>query len=175
MYRPVRLSEFIKVHTEHEVRLRSLAYALVPNWADAEEVLQQTNLILWQKFEQFEPGSNFIAWSATILRLTAKDFLARQRRAKVIFSDQFYDLVAQDTTLATEELAERERALHDCITKLKERQQKILELRYFKSQPVTAVADAIGSTSKAVYHALEHIHHSLLQCVNKKLRAEGSV
>jgi RNA polymerase sigma-70 factor (ECF subfamily) len=174
MHRSVEFSEFIRVHTVHEVRLRSLAFSLVPNWADAEEVLQEANLIIWQKFDQFQPGTNFIAWSSQILRLTAKDFRARQLRAKVLFTDQFYDMVAEDMTLASEELAERERILHECIRKLKERQQNILQLRYFQSKTVSGVAEAIGSTAKAVYHALEHIHRSLLQCVNAKLQETNS-
>jgi RNA polymerase sigma-70 factor (ECF subfamily) len=174
MPRSVALSEFIRIHTAHEIRLRSLAFSLVPNWADADELLQETNIILWQKFDQFEPGTNFMAWSSQILRFTAKNFVARQRRSKIVFTDQFYDLVTHETNLASDELAEREHILHECISQLKERQQKILQLRYFESQSVSTIAEAIGSTSKAIYHTLDHIHQALLQCVNIKLREANS-
>ena len=170
----VRLSEFVRLHTSHEVRLRGLAYSLVPNWADAEEILQQSNLILWTKFDTFRLGTNYLAWASRVVRLTAKDFLGRQRRAKVQFSDMFYDVVADDTVDAAEELAERERLLHRCIQKLSERQRTILQLRYYSAQPVADVGRAVGITSKAVYHALEHIHKALLECVGRHLREPGA-
>src|SRR5436305_4332704 len=167
---PLRLAEFVKLHTRHDIRLRALAFALVPNWSDAEEVLQQANLVLWQKFDQFRPGSNFFAWAAQVVRLTARDFLGRQKRAKVHFSDQFYDLIAEETAEAAEELAERERLLRDCVARLKERQRAVVRLRYHDGKAVAEVAVALGTTAKAVYHALEHIHRSLLDCVTRGMR-----
>jgi RNA polymerase sigma-70 factor (ECF subfamily) len=173
MAEQIHLSEFVKLHTQHEIRLRGLAFSFVPNWADAEEVLQQANLVLWQKFGTFRRGSDFFAWAAQIVVLTAKDFLARQRRAKVKFSDTFYDLVAEETAEAAEELAERERVLRDCVGKLKERQRTVVQLRYHDAKPVAEIASKIGSTAKAVYHALEHIHKALLDCVQRGLAAGG--
>jgi RNA polymerase sigma-70 factor (ECF subfamily) len=169
MSETLRLAEFVNLHTRHDIRLRALAFSLVPNWADAEEILQQANLVLWQKFGDFRTGTNFFAWASQIVRLTAKDFLARQRRAKVRFSDQFYDLVAQETTDLADELAERERLLRDCVAKLKARQRDVVRLRYHDGKPVADVAGVLGTTAKAIYHALEHIHAALHDCVSRGL------
>src|SRR3954471_24480622 len=113
---PLRLAEFVKLHTRHDIRLRALAFALVPNWSDAEEVLQQANLVLWQKFDQFRPGSDFFAWAGRVVYLEAKDFRRKQARDKLRFGDDFYDALAAQVEAPgfSDELAERERLLGEC-------------------------------------------------------------
>ena len=96
-----RVSEFIKLLTSHEVRLRAFALSLIPHWADADEVLQQANLVMWQKFDSFQLGSNFYSWAARIVHLTAKDFRKRQRRDVAQFGDEFFDVVARKTIAAS--------------------------------------------------------------------------
>src|SRR4051794_38040536 len=115
-----RIAEFIRLFTAHEARLRAFAMSLVPNWADAEEVLQQANLVLWKKFEQFRAGSNFFGWAGRIVYLEARDFRKRQAREKVRFGDEFLEAVARqaaDPDVA-DELAGRERMLGECLKAL---------------------------------------------------------
>ena len=35
---------------------------------DAEDVLQEANLVLWRKFDQYQEGTNFFAWACQIIR-----------------------------------------------------------------------------------------------------------
>jgi len=58
-----RVKDFMRLFTSNEPRLRAFAMSLIPNWADAEDVMQQANLVLWSKFEQFELGTDFYAWA----------------------------------------------------------------------------------------------------------------
>ena len=60
---PEQVNAFIRLFTANEPRLRGFAMSLIPNRADAEDVLQQANLILWRKFGQFQIGTNFFAWT----------------------------------------------------------------------------------------------------------------
>src|SRR3954468_23475897 len=54
-----RVTEFVRLFTTYEVRLRAFAMTLLANHADVEDVLQQANLTLWAKFHEFEAGTNF--------------------------------------------------------------------------------------------------------------------
>src|SRR3982750_2133917 len=92
-----RVADFFKLLTSHQVRLRAFALSLIPHWADAEEVLQEANMVMWKKFEQFEPGTRFFSWGCKIVLLTAKDFRKRQARSKVQFGEQFTERVANRT------------------------------------------------------------------------------
>src|SRR5690242_10297431 len=91
------IAEFIRLLTSHQVRLRAFALSLIPHWADAEEVLQEANLVMWKKFDQFKLGTSFFSWGCKIIHLTAKDFRRRQSRGRMHFGDQFMELVAVQT------------------------------------------------------------------------------
>ncbi len=56
-----RVTEFVRLFTTYEVRLRAFAMTLLANHADVEDVLQQANVVLWTKFDDYEPGTNFMA------------------------------------------------------------------------------------------------------------------
>ena len=68
-----RYEEFVRLFVAHEGRLRAFIRALLPTWADVDEVMQETSLVAWRKFARFERGTNFMAWAATIARFEALD------------------------------------------------------------------------------------------------------
>lgn len=113
-----RVAEFIRQFTAHEARLRAFSMCLIPNWADAEEVLQRASVVAWQKFEAFQPGSSFFSWASRILFLEAQNFRRAQAAEKVQFGDEFYRDVEHTAGELSEELAERQRLLGRCIAKL---------------------------------------------------------
>ncbi len=171
----VRSTErFVQLLTSNEVRLRALALALVPNWADAEEVLQQANIVLWQKFGDFEPGTNFLAWARRVVVLTARDYLKRRRRERVRFSNEFLDAVAEETDLVTDLMAARERALKVCLSRLKPEQREMMRLRYEEGANVESVAATLQRTVQAVYQLLSRVRRALFECVNRAVRTEGT-
>jgi hypothetical protein len=57
--------------TRHERLVYGFMLSLVPNWADADEILQETNIRLWDEFEKFVPRTNFAAWAVRIARFSA--------------------------------------------------------------------------------------------------------
>src|SRR4030095_9060403 len=108
-------------------------------------VLQSASVVLWQKFGRFEPGSNFFAWACKVVHLTAKDFRKRQPRERAHFGDTFFDLVADETERSEERLAERERQLATCVSKLKPRHRQMLHLRHQQGQSVGEWAGGCGA------------------------------
>ena len=67
---PSRTEEFMRLFTHHQRHVYGYIRGLVPSLVEAEEVLQQTNLLLWEKFDQFQPGTNFRAWACKVAYLT---------------------------------------------------------------------------------------------------------
>ena len=49
-------------------------YALVHNMNDAEDIYQQTSVILWRKFEEYEAESDFFRWASIIARYEVLNF-----------------------------------------------------------------------------------------------------
>lgn len=161
----------MRLFTSHETRMRAFAMSLIPNWADAEEVLQQANMVMWKKFDEFQTGSNFFAWGSRILYLEAMDFRKRQGRARVRFSDQFCRAVAREAVEISDELADRQQALSKCMARLKPAERDLLHHRYEDGGSVETAARALGRSEDAIYSALRRIRKQLFECINRALRA----
>ena len=169
MRKPQDVTEFIRLLTSHEVRLRAFALSLVPHWDDAEEVLQEAHVVMWRKFEQFRTGTSFFSWACKIVHLTAKDYRKRLGRSKIIFGDEFLEMVAEETESLESELALREKILDQCISKLKDKHRQMLHLKYQQGETVERIAAALGSTTRAIYQALSRVHKALFDCVERGL------
>jgi RNA polymerase sigma-70 factor (ECF subfamily) len=69
-----REDEFLGLYAMHAPSLRGYLLCQVPRWIDAEEIFQRCAVLLWEKFDQFEPGTNFEAWACHIVRLEVMNF-----------------------------------------------------------------------------------------------------
>ncbi|MGN6727108.1 MAG: sigma-70 family RNA polymerase sigma factor [Tepidisphaeraceae bacterium] len=165
-----RVNTFIRLFTANEPRLRGFAMSLIPNRADAEDVLQQANLVLWQKFEQFQVGTNFFAWASRILYLESRDFRKRQLRSRIRFGDEFLEQIADEAATMADELSDRERALGDCIDRLRSDERELLRMRYQSDSDPAGIADTLGRSVEAIYTALSRIRRKLFNCVDRKVR-----
>jgi RNA polymerase sigma-70 factor, ECF subfamily len=166
-----RVDEFMRLFTAHQGRLHAFVMSLIPNWADADEVLQQTNLILWRKFDEFQPGTNFFSWASRIAHYKVRDFRKIKSRERVTFGDEVFDAVAKETLQLSDELEERQAALTKCLAKLTTQQRGILRLRYEESQSIDCVANSVGQSADAVYKTLSRIRRALFDCITRSIDA----
>jgi RNA polymerase sigma-70 factor (ECF subfamily) len=63
---PDHYEEFVRFYTRSEPDIRAFVRSLMPTWTDADEVLQQTALVLWKKFDQFDTTGDavdFVKWA----------------------------------------------------------------------------------------------------------------
>ncbi|MGO9115359.1 MAG: sigma factor, partial [Thermoguttaceae bacterium] len=65
------------------------AMTLLGNVDDAEEVVQESGLVLWKKFREYRPGTDFIRWACQIARYQSLKVRARRLRGPRVFSKDF--------------------------------------------------------------------------------------
>jgi RNA polymerase sigma-70 factor (ECF subfamily) len=164
--------QFIELYAAHEARLRGYVLSLVPRWSDAEDIAQQSSLILWKKFDQYEPGTNFFAWACQIVRFEVRAFSRRVARDRMIFSDEFVNAVMEQTVQSRTDLQDRVNALQKCVAKLPAPHRELLRLRYDERRPVGSVAKVLNRPLEAVYKTLSRIRQTLYTCIRRQL-AQG--
>jgi RNA polymerase sigma-70 factor (ECF subfamily) len=169
-----RTEEFIQLFTQYEGRLRAFALSLVLNANDTDDVLQQAYLTLWRRFEQFQPGTNFMAWAGRVLYLQVMEHRRRQRRDEILLDSSFLEAVAQVTVELpfTTELGNRERALKDCLRQLRPEHVAMLRARYEDGSTTEQMAEIFNRSGQAIYNALFRIRRRLFDCINDKAKAE---
>jgi RNA polymerase sigma-70 factor, ECF subfamily len=167
--RAERADEFASLFSCHARRIYAYVLTLTPQWADAEDVFQETSTILWQKFGEFEPGTNFLAWACQIAYYRAIWFRQRQKKVAMPFGAQFFDLVAAETVAQQEALEDRHSALAKCVQLLVERDRELIELAYAEGTTIKEAARQLGRSPDAAYKALKRIHRELFDCVEATL------
>jgi RNA polymerase sigma-70 factor, ECF subfamily len=159
--------------TRHQRQVFSYIFTLVPNRNDAEDLLQETSLVICEKFHEFEPGTDFVAWACQIaywrIRYSRQKFV----RSKVVFDQEILDIVAQTAGEMSEELDNRHEALLRCLQKLHTRDRELLIARYEPGGGVEEAARRSGRTVKTAYKALARMRKLLLDCVTTRLATEG--
>lgn len=166
--------EFIKLFTRYQRRVFLFILSQVPNPVDAEEIHQETNVIIWRKFDRFELGTNFLAWSCQIANYEVLKYRQRQRRDRHLFSDEFVRQVASDAVEQADELEQRRQHLAVCLSKLRSNDLELIQQRYASGESGKSVAELIGRPINSVYQSLSRIRRTLLECVNRKIRAQAT-
>jgi RNA polymerase sigma-70 factor (ECF subfamily) len=170
----VRTREFVGLFTRHARWIYSYILAQVPQTADAEEVFQETSTVLWEKFEQFTPGTDFRAWAARVAHFQVLSFRNSRRRVPQVFSDAFCEAVDHEIVALGDALDGQYRALADCFARLTPRDREIVERRYQPGATTKQVAESLERSIHSVYRSLVRIHQSLLECMNLRRAEEGS-
>jgi RNA polymerase sigma-70 factor (ECF subfamily) len=164
---------FVSLIARHQRRLHQFVASLVLNPADAEDILQETHLVLWREFRRFEPGTNFAAWACTVAFHQVQAWRKRRQRDRLVFSDEFLTAVAADLVESADRLEERGRALARCVEQVPRHHRDLLRLRYDEGCSVEAIADRLGRTTEAVYRMLSRVRKALHDCVTGTLAGGG--
>lgn len=163
---------FLELLTTHERSLSLYVHGLVPRDSEAEDILQQTKLLLWKHFDDFTLGTHFIAWA----RKTAFHQILSHRRLKKRAHLPLDEEALEALGHAVSELADqgscRQDALRTCLGKLPTEHRQMVNLRYFDELEIDQVADRINRTEAAVYRALSRVRMSLMQCMQKQMEAQ---
>jgi RNA polymerase sigma-70 factor (ECF subfamily) len=165
---------FVRLYLQHQKRIQGLILALVPRGADADDVLQEASAVMWQKFGEFELGTNFAAWALRIARYQVMAYYSTRKRERARLSDESLDAVVESLAKRPEREEDRSLALEGCLAGLDRSDRDLLDLRYRGGASVGDLARRTGRTAFAVYKSLNRAHDRLLQCMRGRLGAEGA-
>ena len=160
---------FLRQFLDHERRLYAYIVTLLANRADADDVLQETSMVMWDKFDEANPPRDFFAWGCRIAYFKVLDFRKKRGRSRVQFSQAMLDHVAETSVEQAEalQLEERRAALAGCIEKLPAHDRELLAARLSVGATTQSVAAQVGRSVEAVYKALAKIRLALFNCVSK--------
>lgn len=169
----VKSKKFMSLLVPNQRRIHAFILYLVPNSSDADDILQETLAEMWNKFESFKQGSNFVAWSFTIARYKVLSFRQKNKNSKVIFSDHINGLLEEESKDALGYVQHEIEALKGCMEKLSSKHKSYILMRYEQGLTFREIALQIGISMQAVYKSVCRIHTSLAHCVQLSLRSEG--
>ena len=146
--------------------------SLVPHaLEEVEDVVQATCVVLWEKRDEFRPGTDFNSWA---FRTAYFQSLALRRdlsRSKVtVFSDQMLQRLAGPAEEATLQTDNRISALRHCVAALPQADQQLIALKYAGDVTIVEQARQLGAPPARLQKSLSRLRLTLKRCIEKRLK-----
>jgi RNA polymerase sigma-70 factor (ECF subfamily) len=157
---------------DHHARIFGYVFSLVRNLEDTQDVMQETCVTLWEKFDDYDPATPFLPWALTVARFRSLSYLDRRRRRH--FSPQVVaelEATYRDRTAVADE--QRLEGLRHCIHKLPSAQAQLLWRCYEGPLSIRQIAAELGRTPSSLHNSLRHIRQKLLDCIHRTQTAEN--
>jgi len=163
--------KFLQALTASQAPLLSYISCLLGDVHDANTVLQETNIVLWRKSEEFPTVRNFLAWSRGVAYYQALAFIRDRKRDKLIFSQATIDSIVSERDEV--ELDERRLVLRDCVAQLQGTKRDMIQKRYADNKRIRLIAEELRLSEGAVKMSLKRIRLALMKCIDLRLGAAG--
>jgi RNA polymerase sigma-70 factor (ECF subfamily) len=165
--------QLARLWTESQPVVASFVLAIVPDFHQAEDVLQQVAVVLVREFERYDPAKPFLPWALGISRnLALKSRRDLARRSKYVMSDPVLDRIQTAFEEKDDSFLAMRKFLRYCLNKQPQKVLELLRHRYAQDLSPTDVAAQMGLTAGAVRAMLHRARQALRKCIR---RAQGAV
>jgi RNA polymerase sigma-70 factor (ECF subfamily) len=169
-----RHHRFLRTFTAHEPAIRAFVRRLVPMRADADDVMQDVSVVLWEKFDSFREGADFRAWAFGVARYEVLAWLRDKGRDRLVLDEAVVTKLAEETAQDEPRMERQRVALEVCLEKVAPDQRRLLMRAYSEDSRIQEVARGSGRTVPGFYQWLHRMRRMLLDCIRRALAQEAS-
>ncbi|QOV91451.1 sigma-70 family RNA polymerase sigma factor [Humisphaera borealis] len=163
--------QFLALLTACQSSVYAYIVSLLPNRQQADDILQETNMVCWRKGDEFQEGTSFVAWACQIAYFNVLSYRRRRSRDKHTFGDDLFDYLAERQCERIDAVEDRQQALRRCLEKLPSKQRELIEARYQPGASVRRMAGERETTEGALSQSLYRIRATLLDCIKRNMPA----
>ncbi len=163
---------FLSLFLRSEREIFRYVAVLVPNVTDAEDIVQQTAIALWEKFNAYDPSQPFTPWACRFALNKARQWIERRQRWQALLDHGLAEELSQRRQELQPEFEVRLKHLEGCLGKLPEGQRLLVEGYYYERASIQTLAQRSGRSEAATYKMLQRIRHTLLLCVQGQAKPE---
>ena len=163
---------FLSLFLRSEREIFRYVAVLVPNVADAEDIVQQTAMALWEKFDAYDPNQPFTPWACRFALNKARQWIERRQRWQALLEGGLAEELAQRRQELRPDLEVRLKHLEGCLNKLPEEQRSLVEGYYYRRDPIEKLSVASSRTVAATYKTLQRVRQALQSCIEDAAKPE---
>lgn len=165
-------NRFLRLFTAQEPVVRAFVRRLVPTRADADDVMQEVSVLLWEKFGSFREGGDFRAWAFGVARFEVLAWLRDKGRDRLVLDEEVALRLAEEAVELEPRLARQREALEGCMNKVPAEQRELLMEAYQPEVSIQAVAQGSGRSVPGFYQWLHRMRRALFDCIQRALAQE---
>ena len=173
MHQDRRKQVFTRLLKENQSRIHMYIRVFVPNWADADDILQETAMVMWRKFDTYVMGSDFAVWGIRIARNFVMKLNQRRFDKRIKFSSEIVRLLQESAVMDLDQRDDyRTQAIQQSLARLSEADAELLALKYERGYTVVKIAQKTGRPLQGLYKAMARIHKKLMRNIQIQLKAQ---
>lgn len=161
--------EFVQHLTTSQSALYAYVVSLMGTTDQANDVLQEANLKLCKKADQYDPDRPFLAWAFTFARFEVMAWRKTKQRSRLVLDDNLLELVAADLEESATSSEQELNTLESCLQKLKPKQRELIAARYGKGETVRSIATRTSRPENALAATLYRVRKVLGDCIEANL------
>lgn len=167
-------SDFVAELTQCQAALHAFLTSLLPGHSSIDDIIQLTNIYLWEHREDFTPGTSFKSWAFTAARWQARAWLTKQKRQNwLVIDDRLANALSARFEAADEcEASDSLNALRACLGKLKETDRLLLLSHYQHEKSLKKCAQLFDRTVGSLKVSLFRLRAVLRRCIQSQLALE---
>jgi RNA polymerase sigma-70 factor (ECF subfamily) len=160
-------AEFAQWFVPNQRHLFGFILSVVPNLNEAEEIFQETCLVLWKKAGEFDAQREFRPWACGVAMNVIRNRRAKHVRDRHVFNESLVAQIAEVQETQRHWLDDRMASLAQCLERLSQSQRKLLDRAYGEERSGAELAALEGITVNALHQRLTRIRQRLFECVNR--------
>jgi len=168
-----RTEQFVLLLAQHQEPVFRYIFSLVACEADARDILQETSLALYRKFDAYDASRPFLPWAYRFAYLQVQKHREKAARSPLLFSEDVMDLLAHDRERMEPELDQRLQLLNWCLAKLTPQDKELVTSRYAMRQGAEEMMQRFAMSRRTLFRNLELLRLRLHECVTRQLQSEG--
>ena len=163
---------FLSLFLRSEREIFRYVAALVPSVSDAEDIVQQAAIALWEKFDAYDPAQPFTPWACRFALNKARQWIEQRQRWKTLLDHGLAEELAQRRQELQPEFERRLKHLEACLDKLPTDQRSLVEAYYYERTGIESLAGSTGRSAAALYKTLQRIRQALQLCVESRAKPD---
>lgn len=164
-----RERDFVQLIADCQDRLYAYIVTQIPDYHAANDIRQDVNLALWEKKDEFEPGTNFNAWAYRIAFYQILAYRRDKGRDRHIFCEELIGMLDQEVRNKASGFEERWASLDVCLSGLSEEQRWLINQRYLLGLSLGSLAKVAGRRVGALATAIYRIRNHLRRCITQHI------
>ncbi len=176
--REARYNDYVALLARHDQSIRRFVRSLLPTRDGVDDVMQETALECWKKFDDFSPSDpqsavdEFIRWACVIARYKALSWQRDKGRDRLVFREGVIDQLAQ-TAMTNLDRQDAERAaIEQCLGKMQDDHRRLVLSVHSPGESVALIAAETGQKARRLYNRVNVLRKHLLECVQQRLIGE---
>ena len=131
-------------------KLFRLALRITLNRAEAEDIVQDTLIRVWNKRDEWHTLDSVEAYCLTVARNLAIDRSQKMESQNVSFTSEAQEMPDNATPERELEEKERWRLIHRLVNELPEKQRTVVQLRDIEGKSYKEIAEILATTEEQV-------------------------